>query len=265
MARKNIFMFFQEKILKTAGSVGGAFDMVKEIARLLVKKPDDPQNIFKQMVRVGVDSLPIVLLSSLFTGMVLALQSGVASTRVFDEAIFLGTLVSFAIVLELGPVLTAMVMAGRVGASITAEIGTMKVNEEIDALRTMGFNPVRFLVVPRLLALLIILPGLALIADLVGILGGFFLAVFNLNISFIRYFHQTAEAALLERSPATLRSTCPQGAPYARCDPTRHPQPQCHLGPILSSTNAPPQLETCEYRPRRPTCLKQGITSSAAQ
>ncbi|MBN2407313.1 MAG: ABC transporter permease [Elusimicrobia bacterium] len=166
-----------EQIEAAAHGIGGAVYMVKTVLGLLFDKPDDTRNIFKQMVRVGVDSMPIVLLSSLFTGMVLALQSGVASIKVFDEAIFIGTLVSFSMVLELGPVLTAMVLAGRVGASITAEIGTMKVTEQIDALYTLGTTPEKYLAVPLFIATIIMLPVVTLIADVTGIAGGYVVAI----------------------------------------------------------------------------------------
>lgn len=182
MTEKNIFNIIKRKILMTANEVGGVARMVKNIAGLLFTKPDDVQNIFKQMVRVGVNSLPIVLISALFIGMVLALQSGVASMKVFDEAIFMGTLVSFAMVLELGPALTALVVSGRVGASITAEIGTMKVTEQLDALYTLGTTPEKYLAVPLFIATIIMLPAITLLADVTGIWGGYIVSVGPFNI-----------------------------------------------------------------------------------
>jgi len=172
----------RDKIILSAESMGGAAEMLRNVGSIVFKKPDSVDNIFKQMVRVGVDSLPIVLLSSLFTGMVLALQSGVASTKVFDEAIFMGTLVSFSMVLELGPVLTALVIAGRIGASITAEIGSMKVSEQIDALYTLGTTPEKYLVVPLFIATLAMLPVVTLIADITGIWGGYIVSTGYFNI-----------------------------------------------------------------------------------
>ncbi|MFH1415247.1 MAG: ABC transporter permease [Elusimicrobiota bacterium] len=174
--------FLFRRLAAAAYDIGGAALMVKNVFLLLFEKPDDPKNIFKQMVRVGVDSMPIVLLSSLFTGMVLALQSGVASIKAFDEAVFLGTLVSFAMVLELGPVLTAMVIAGRVGASITAEIGTMKVTEQIDALYMLGTTPEKYLAVPLFIATVTMLPLITLIGNLVGIWGGYIVAIHAFDI-----------------------------------------------------------------------------------
>jgi phospholipid/cholesterol/gamma-HCH transport system permease protein len=150
-----------------------------------------------QMVLIGFNSIPIVATICFFVGLIMAMQAAYQLER-FGASIYVADLVGVSMTRELGPLLTAIIVAGRSGSAIAAEIGTMKVNEEIDALKTMGFNPIRFLVVPRLLALLIVLPCLSLIADLVGILGGFFLAVFNLNISFIRYFYQTADALVLK-------------------------------------------------------------------
>jgi phospholipid/cholesterol/gamma-HCH transport system permease protein len=166
----------------TADSVGGAMSMVFTVTEDIFRKPDDINYIIKQMVRVGVDSLPIVILSALFTGMVLALQTGIASTNLFDQAIFIGTLVSFSMVLELGPVLTAIVIAGRVGASIAAELGTMKVTEQIDALYTLGTTPERYLAVPLFIATMTMLPLITLLADVTGIYGGYLVAITRFNI-----------------------------------------------------------------------------------
>ncbi len=150
-----------------------------------------------QMVLIGFNSIPIVTTICFFVGLIMAMQAAYQLER-FGASIYVADLVGVAMTRELGPLLTAIIIAGRSGSAIAAEIGTMKVNEEIDALQTMGLNPVRFLVVPRLLALVIVLPCLTVIADLVGILGGFFLAIFHLKISFIRYFYQTADALVMK-------------------------------------------------------------------
>ncbi len=155
------------------------------------------QSTFQQMVLMGYNSVPIVTTICFFVGLIMAMQAAYQLER-FGASIYVADLVGVSMTRELGPLLTAIIVAGRSGSAIAAEIGTMKVNEEIDALQTMGFNPVQFLVVPKFLALLIVLPCLALLADLVGILGGFFLAVFNLKISFIRYFNQTADALVMK-------------------------------------------------------------------
>ena len=182
MNKKNILFRFKRQIVLFAGGVGGAAGMVKVVFGWIFRKPDDVQNNFKQMVRVGVNSIPIVLLAALFTGMVLALQTGVASMKIFGQAIFMGTLVAFTMVLELGPILTAIVVAGRVGASITAELGTMKVSEQIDALYTLGTTPEKYLAAPLFIAMLLMLPILTLLANLTGIWGGYLVSTSTFNI-----------------------------------------------------------------------------------
>lgn len=155
------------------------------------------KSTIQQMVLIGFNSIPIVATICFFVGLIMAMQAAYQLER-FGASIYVANLVGVSMTRELGPLLTAIIIAGRSGSAIAAEIGTMKVNEEIDALQTMGLNPTRFLVVPRLLALLLVLPCLSLIADAVGILGGFFLAVFSLDISFIRFLKQTADALVLK-------------------------------------------------------------------
>jgi phospholipid/cholesterol/gamma-HCH transport system permease protein len=116
----------------------------------------------------------------------------------FGATIFVANLVAVSITRELGPLLTAIIIAGRSGSAIAAEIGTMKVAEEIDALRTMGLNPIQFLVVPRTMAMMIMLPCLVILADLVGIFGGYVIAVLSLDIGTIRYYNQTAGALVMK-------------------------------------------------------------------
>jgi phospholipid/cholesterol/gamma-HCH transport system permease protein len=151
----------------------------------------------EQMVRIGFDSVPIVCTISFFVGLIMAMQSAYQLER-FGATIFVANLVAVSITRELGPLLTAIIIAGRSGSAIAAEIGTMKVAEEIDALRTMGFNPIHFLVVPRTLAMMIMLPCLVILADLVGIFGGYLIGVFSLDISTIRYYNQTANALVMK-------------------------------------------------------------------
>ncbi len=151
----------------------------------------------EQMVRIGVDSIPIVLVISFFVGLIMAMQSAYQLAR-FGATIYVADLVAVSITRELGPLLTAIVIAGRSGSAIAAEIGTMKVSEEIDALRTMGLNPVHFLVVPRTLALLVMLPCLVLLSDFVGIVGGYLIGVTTLHIPAARYITQTANALVLK-------------------------------------------------------------------
>jgi len=148
------------------------------------------RQIIEQMSKIGVDSLPIASLISLFTGMVLALQSAYQMQR-FSAEMYIASLVAVSMTRELGPVLTALIVAGRVGASITAELGTMKVTEQIDALETLATNPIKYLVVPRFLALMIMLPLLTVYADMIGMLGGYTVGVYKLGISHGLYMKNT--------------------------------------------------------------------------
>lgn len=131
---------------------------------------------------IGVRSISIVFLTSIFTGMVLALQSGY-EMAIYGAKMYVGTLISLSLVRELGPVLTALVVAGRVGAGIGAELGSMKVTEQIDAMRALATNPIQKLVSTRLLAATLMLPVLTIIADAMGIFGGLLISTTSLGIS----------------------------------------------------------------------------------
>jgi phospholipid/cholesterol/gamma-HCH transport system permease protein len=144
------------------------------------------QSVFQQMVFAGAQSVVIVFFISFFTGIVIAMQSAY-QLKQLGAVIYVAPMVSISMARELGPVFTALVVAGRVGSAITAELGTMKVSEQIEALETLALDPVRFLVVPRFLALLIMLPCLTIMSDIVGILGGLVVGVFNLDLNFYRY------------------------------------------------------------------------------
>ena len=138
--------------------------------------------IFAQMVFAGVQSILIVFFVTLFIGIVLAMQ-GAYQLDQLGAVRFVAALISVSMCREIGPVLIALVVAGRVGSAIAAELGTMKVTEQIEALATMALNPVRFLVVPRFLSLIVMLPALTIIGDLVGMFGGYLVGVYNLKIS----------------------------------------------------------------------------------
>ena len=142
-----------------------------------------------QVVRIGIESSPVTSMTAFFTGMVLALQTGASSKHFFNEPLFVGTVVSFALVMELAPVMTAIVVAGRAGAAIAAELGTMKVNEQIDALYTLGTDPVRYLVIPRFIAFMIVLPLLTVISDFTGIAGGYLVAHAKYGIPATVFWH----------------------------------------------------------------------------
>ncbi|MFQ5636833.1 MAG: MlaE family ABC transporter permease [bacterium] len=151
----------------------------------------------EQMVRIGYQSIPIVSLISFFVGLIIAMQSAY-QLKQFGATIYVANLVAVSIIRELSPLLIAIVVTGRSGSAITAEIGTMQVSEEIDALRTMGLNPVRFLVVPRTLAMLIMLPCLTLMGDFIGIFGGYIVAMASLDITSVRYINQTISALVFK-------------------------------------------------------------------
>lgn len=146
--------------------------------------------IQKNFLEIGYFSLPVVGFTALFTGMVLALQSYTGFSR-FQGAEAIASIVALSITRELGPVLTGLMIAGRVGGAIAAEIGTMQVTQQIDALITMSTNPIRYLVFPRILAGIIVLPFLTLVADIIGILGGYLVAVFQLDFPGTFYLEQT--------------------------------------------------------------------------
>lgn len=135
-----------------------------------------------QMARIGVDSLPLALFIAAFTGIVMALQASYTFTGAIP-LYFVGTLVGKTMILELGPVLTGLALAGRVGANIAAEIGTMKVTEQIDALETLAYNPMSYLVVPRLIAGIIMFPIVVAFADAMGIVAGWITAINLLDLS----------------------------------------------------------------------------------
>ncbi len=141
----------------------------------------------------GPQALPIVALISFLVGFTLAFI-GAVQLQMFGADIYVANLVGLTMTREMGPMMAAIIMAGRTGASYAAQLGTMQVNEEIDALQTMGLNPLDFLVLPRMTALLIMMPLLAVFADFVGILGGFFIGCFSLDISPILYYEQTVQA-----------------------------------------------------------------------
>lgn len=154
------------------------------------KKFVKPDSIFAQMVFAGIESLVIVFFVTMFTGIVIAMQTAPQLAR-YGAVVYVASMVAVSICRELGPVLTGLVVAGRVGSAIAAELGTMKVSEQVEALQSMALNPVRFLVVPRFLALLVMLPCLTIIGDLAGMFGGFLIGISNLRINAALYIDTT--------------------------------------------------------------------------
>ncbi len=144
----------------------------------------------KQMVEIGFYSLPVVGLTAIFAGMVLALQSYTGFARFSAEGA-VANVVVLSITRELGPVLAGLMVAGRIGASLAAEIGTMRVTEQIDALTTLSTNPMKYMVAPRLVAGLLMFPALVLVADIIGVFGGYIVAVYKLGFNASNYLQQT--------------------------------------------------------------------------
>src|SRR2546423_6690159 len=152
--------------------------------------PFFPRLILRQIVDIGYFSLPVVGLTAIFTGMVLALQSYTGFSRFSAEGA-VATVVVLSVTRELGPVISGLMVAGRVGAAIAAEIGTMRVTEQIDALTTLSTDPLRYLVLPRLLAGLVTMPALVLVADIVGVFVRIIVGTYKLRFNPVNYLTQT--------------------------------------------------------------------------
>lgn len=197
MHLSNKLEFLGVKFLNFLRYTGGVWLLFVNAVFYTFVPPYKSKHIWEQMDRVGVASLPIVFLTSLFTGVVLALQSAY-QMQAFQAEMYVAPLVSLSMTRELGPVLTALVVAGRVGASITAEVGSMKVTEQIDALETLATNPVKYLVVPRFVALFFMLPLLTVYADVIGIAGGFIVGVGKLGIGPTMYMKMTFDRLVLK-------------------------------------------------------------------
>ncbi len=172
----------RDALLGAALSVQEYFALLGRLLRGCVTRPFYRRDVVQQMDTVGVASLFIVVLTGLFTGMVLALQSAVEMKQ-FGATIYIGRLVGASTIRELGPVLTALMVTGRAGSGMAAALGAMKVTEQVDALRTMGVDPIRKLVVPRFVAAVLMLPILTVLADLIAILGGLLIALLKLHLS----------------------------------------------------------------------------------
>lgn len=193
----NIFLYLGNKTLRFLYFLGGLVRLVSTSFFWVFQPPFKKERILEQARKIGADSLPIVSLVSLFIGIILALQTAVQMQRLGSE-MYIASIVALSVVRELGPVLTALIVAGRSGASITAEIGTMTVTEQIDALQTLATNPIQFLVVPRLIAATLMLPILTLYSDIIGIIGGYLICVFKLNIASTMYLNITFDSLLLK-------------------------------------------------------------------
>lgn len=175
------------KTLKFLEEVGQVFNLLFGIIKSFPLIPKSRKIILYQMEHIGVNSLPLVLIIAVFTGAVAAWQAAYQLKGIAPLS-FLGAATSRAIITELGPVLTGIVIAGRVGASIAAELGTMKVTEQIDALETMAINPVRYLAMPRFLASIVMMPVLVIFANTIAVLGAYIVSNYFLGVSFAVFF-----------------------------------------------------------------------------
>jgi len=183
------FEQFGRVILYLLEDLGGTTILFFQSMYFAVVPPYKLRRVIDQMVAIGVDSVPVVILTAVFTGMVLALQATYQIAK-FGADSYIGGIVGISMTRELGPVLTALMVSGRVGAAIAAEIGTMKVTEQIDALETLATNPVQYLVMPRVVAAAVMLPVLTALADFVGIGGGYAVSTTMLGINPVVYIEK---------------------------------------------------------------------------
>jgi phospholipid/cholesterol/gamma-HCH transport system permease protein len=191
-ARLPLAARFSEDAKAKLRTVQDYFSLAGRAIGFIFARPFYAQDVIQQMDEIGVKSLGIVLLTGFFTGMVLALQSSV-QLQTFGATMYIGRLVSASMIRELGPVLAGLMVAGRVGSGIAAQLGSMRVTEQIDALNTLGTDPIKKLVTPRVLAALVMLPILTIINDFVGILGGNLIATLMVGIPSSLYWRTVWE------------------------------------------------------------------------
>jgi phospholipid/cholesterol/gamma-HCH transport system permease protein len=174
--------FVGNKTLNGIAEIGRITLLVRDVARSVIERLPGARLVVEQMDRIGVGSLGLVVVVSLFTGGVAAVQAAYQFSNVVPLK-YIGAVIMRSTVIELGPVLTALVVGGRVGAAIAAELGSMKVTEQIDALRAMGISPVRYLVVPRIVAGTLMLPVITIFANTIAVFGGFVVAVATIGVT----------------------------------------------------------------------------------
>lgn len=186
----SILEFFGLVVLRLFEQTGLWFRMLWRTVVFTVKPPFEVSEWLRQMVRLGVESVPVVFLTTMFTGMVFALETYNGFHRVHAEA-FVGSAVALSMLRELSPVLVGLMVAGRVGSSMAAEIGTMRVTEQIDALKSLATDPVHYLFVPRVIAGIVMLPFLVVLGDALGIGGGYLVSVKLLDANAVVYEQNT--------------------------------------------------------------------------
>jgi len=166
----------KEKLISLFDAVGEATLMALWSLWFLIKKPPKLEHFIKQLAYIGAETLPVVVVTSFFSGGVIVVETYSTFHR-FNAEYLLGAVVAISMARELGPVLTALMVVARVGSAMTAQIGTMKITEQIDALKVLAVNPIRYLATPRVVASTISLPLLTILSDVIGIFGGWFVAV----------------------------------------------------------------------------------------
>jgi phospholipid/cholesterol/gamma-HCH transport system permease protein len=179
-------------VLALMATIGAVAAFAGRAVHQTVRPPYFKAQIARQMLEIGYFSLPVVGLTAIFTGMVLALQAYTGFAR-FSAESAIPNIVVVSLTRELGPVLAGLMVAGRVGAAMAAEIGTMRVTEQIDALKTLSTDPFKYLVAPRLIAGVVTMPILVLIADIIGVLGGYLVGVYKLDFNDATYLRNTLE------------------------------------------------------------------------
>jgi len=179
-----------DKVFLLLTEMGRVLMFLGETLRWTFSSPFYVKNVLKQMEAIGVNSVPVVMTTAISTGMVLALQSYTGFKR-FGAQSLIGAVVSLSMTRELGPVLTGLMVAGRAGASMAAELGTMKVTEQIDALTTLATNPMKYLVVPRFVASTVMMFFLTILGMMVGVTGGYFVGVKVLGANPVTYYNQS--------------------------------------------------------------------------
>ena len=198
---------------RPAQGLGRIILLFFSVLKYLVKPPFDFKNIVRQMLEVGVNSVPVILITALFTGMVLALQTYTGFKRFGAEGL-VGSVVALSMTRELGPVLSALMLTGRAGSAMAAELATMRVTEQIDALETLATNPIKYLIVPRFLSGIIMLPALVIFANILGILGGYYVAVVLFGMSSNSYMRTTWEYLQMQDIYSGLIKACFFGAVF---------------------------------------------------
>ncbi len=176
------FSYLRGRMFDSVAEVGRVAMLVRDTFRMLGPGLRAFHNVVDQMHAIGVQSLMLVLIVSLFTGAVAAVQAAYQFSSVVPLK-YIGSVIMRSVIIELGPVLTALIVGGRVGAAIAAELGTMRVTEQVDALEAMAINPVRYLVVPRVVAAVVMLPILTMLANVIAIFGGYVVAVTSIGVS----------------------------------------------------------------------------------